>query len=310
MVIARVERIELRDVWKQEAYDFTPWLQDNIEILNEVLDLGLGSAEREQPIGSFSVDLVAEDESGGTVVIENQLARSDHDHLGKLITYAVALDAKTAIWIVADPRPEHIGAVNWLNESSAVGFYLVKLEAIRIGESEPAPLLTLITGPSEEARKAGETKERMAERDRIRHEFWTELLERAQERTSLFAGISPSRGNWVGTSAGHAGLAFDYVARQHDGQVELYIDRGREASEENTRIFDALMTHKEEIEERFGEALDWQRLEGRQACRIRSMVKAGGYLDRERWPEIQDAMIERMCRFVEVLQPYVMQLRL
>jgi len=308
MTIARVERIALREVWRHEAYDFTHWLQDNIEVLNEALGLSLSSPEREQAAGSFSADLVAEDESGSLVVIENQLERSDHDHLGKLITYSVAMDARTAIWIVADPRPEHIGAVNWLNESSSADFYLVKVEAIRIGESLPAPLLTLITGPSAEGREVGQTKKHMAERDAIRREFWTTLLHRARSRTKLHANISPGRENWISTTAGRSGCSFNYVIRQHDGQVELYIDRGRDADEENTRIFDLLVEHKGEIEAQMGESLEWQRLDGRRACRIRKVVAKGGYRDRDRWPEIQVAMIDSMIKLARALKPHFSRL--
>jgi RecB family endonuclease NucS len=111
-------------VWKHEARGFSQWLQNNIEVLNEALDLKLVNVDREQHAGDFSIDLVAEDEGGGTVVIENQLGKSDHDHLGKLITYATALDAKVAIWIVSQPRPEHVAAVTWLNEAGSVAFGL------------------------------------------------------------------------------------------------------------------------------------------------------------------------------------------
>ena len=145
-MIGKLQRVPLRDVWHHEAHDFTHWLQENIEVLNEVLDLNLGSVEREQAAGAFTVDLVAEDENGNTVVIENQLERSDHDHLGKLMTYLAALDGKAAIWIVADHRPEHMGAVQWLNESSPADFFLLKVEAVRIDDSPPAPLLTPIVG--------------------------------------------------------------------------------------------------------------------------------------------------------------------
>ena len=109
------------------------------------------------------MDLVAEDDKGDPVVIENQLERTDHDHLGKLITYLTAVGARAAIWIASDPRPEHINAVSWLNESNAASFYLLKVEAVRIGDSEPAPLLTLIVGPSKEGREVGETKKELAE---------------------------------------------------------------------------------------------------------------------------------------------------
>jgi hypothetical protein len=297
-------------VWKHEAYDFTQWLQDNIDVLNEVLDVTLLPPEREQSAGSFSVDLVAEDEAGNPVIIENQLEKSDHDHLGKLITYLVGVGAKTAVWIVADPRQEHISAMAWLNESSAANFYLFKLEAVKIGESPPAPLLTLIVGPSEESREVGKTKKDIAERHIIRHQFWTDLLERAREKTRLHANITPSQYNWIGTGAGKQGLSFNYAVRQHDAQVELYIDRGPDRDAENKEIFDQLVEHKAAIESTFGGALEWQRLEGKRACRIRKEIKAGGYRDEEKWPEIHQAMIEAMIRLEEALGPHIVKLRI
>ncbi len=137
--IGKLQRVPLREVWEHEAYDFTNWLQDNIDVLNTALDLNLVNVDREQASGSFSIDLVAEDEGGGTVIIENQLEKSNHDHLGKLITYLTGMSAKAAIWIVSDPRPEHVAAIAWLNESSSAAFYMVKIEAVRIGDSPAAP---------------------------------------------------------------------------------------------------------------------------------------------------------------------------
>lgn len=310
-MIGKLERLALREVWKHEAYDFTQWLQDNIDVLNEILDVTLSPPEREQAAGSFSVDLLAEDEAGNPVIIENQLGKSDHDHLGKLITYLVGVGAKAAVWIVADPRPEHTSAVAWLNESSSSSFYLLKLEAVRIGKSPPAPLLTLIVGPSEESRQVGKTKKEIAERHIIRHRFWTELLERAREKTKLHAHITPSQYNWIGTGAGKQGLGLNYAVRQHDAQVELYIDRGQEREAENKKIFDQLVEHKDAIESTFGGALEWQRLEGRRACRIRKGIEVGGYRDdEEEWPEIHQAMIDSMMRLEEALRPHIARLRI
>ncbi len=109
--IGRLERVALREVWRHEAYDFTRWLQENIDVLNSALNLKLVNVEREQAAGAFSIDLVAEDEGGGKVIIENQLERSNHDHLGKVLTYLAAMGARAAVWIVAEPRSEHVAAV-------------------------------------------------------------------------------------------------------------------------------------------------------------------------------------------------------
>jgi RecB family endonuclease NucS len=110
--VGKIQRVRLREVWKHEALDFTTWLREDIDVLNEALNLSLSNAEREQVAGDFSVDLVAENESGDPVVLENQLEKSNHDHLGKLLTYLVAIGAKTAIWIVSEPRPEHVSTIS------------------------------------------------------------------------------------------------------------------------------------------------------------------------------------------------------
>jgi hypothetical protein len=209
-LIGKLERVPLREVWKHEALDFTQWLQENIDVLNSALDLNLVNVDREQAAGSFSIDLVAEDEGGGTVIIENQLEKSNHDHLGKLVTYLTGMGAKAAIWIVSDPRPEHVAAITWLNEASSAAFYMVKVEAVRIGSSPAAPLFTLIVGPSEETEEVGHTKREIAERYSIRKRWWTQLIERSAKLSKLHAHITPSEYSWIGTSSGAKPELFNY----------------------------------------------------------------------------------------------------
>ena len=304
-MIGSLRRVALREVWPHEAQDFTPWLAENIDVLNNAIDLSLSIIEREQAAGDFSVDLVAEDESGNPIIIENQLERSNHDHLGKLITYLTQIGAKAAIWIVADPRPEHISAISWLNESSSAAFYLLKLEAVRIEDSLPAPLLTLIVGSSEESQAVGETRREFTERHSLRQRFWTQLLERARDRTTLHANISPSQRATISTAV-QSGLFLRYVIQQHTSDIELYIDRGREADNQNNEIFDTFENAKEEIEEVFGEPLEWQRLEGQRSCRIGRRFSLGGYRDdEERWLEMQDAMIDAMIRLEAAFRSHI-----
>lgn len=309
--IGKLERVPLRQVWEHEAYDFTQWLQENIDVLNAALDLNLVNVDREQASGLFSIDLVAEDEGGGTVIIENQLEKSNHDHLGKLITYLTGMSAKAAIWIVSDPRPEHVAAVAWLNESSSAAFYMVKVEAVRIGESPAAPLFTLIVGPSDETKDVGQTKKAIAERYGIRKRWWTTLIERSAKVNKLHAHITPGEYSWIGASSGVRGLNFNYVVLQDECAAELYIDRGKDAQEENKSIFDQLFAHKAEIDAAFGAALSWERLEGKRACRIRHTETGGGYRSPEdQWPAMQDAVIKDMDRLERALRPYLKELKL
>ena len=149
----------IREIWSHEAYDFTRWLEKNIGALNDTIGLSLSNVRREQAAGDFSVDLVAEDESGNLVVIENQLEQSDHKHLGQLITYLTKKDAKAAIWIVKEARPEHIKAIDWLNKSPSASFYLIKIkdpDSIRNASSAP---LTVIVDPSGVRRETDKKKD-------------------------------------------------------------------------------------------------------------------------------------------------------
>jgi hypothetical protein len=303
-MIGKLERVALREVWQNEPH-FTRWLQENIDVLNDLIDVTLSNPEREQSAGAFNVDLVADDESGNTVIVENQLEPSNHDHLGKVLTYLTALEAKGAVWIVSNPRPEHVSAISWLNESSSASFWLLKVEAVRIEGSPPAPLLTVIVGPSSEGKQIGQKKRELAARHIAHRHFWEQLLDRAKAKTKLHAAISPSVAHWIGTGAGKGGMRWSYVIRREDAQIELYIDRGDDSKDENEAIFDKIHAHQDVVERSFGGPLDWQRLDGKRACRICTVIEGGGLTNEDEWPQIQDAMIDAMIRFEKALRPYV-----
>ena len=303
--IQKLRRVKLRDVWKHEAHDFTRWLVENIDVVSEATGVELAGAEPEQSVGSFSVDVVAETEAGETVAIENQLERSDHDHLGKLLTYTSNLDARVAIWIVAEPRPEHVAAVTWLNEAGLAAFYLLKVEAVAIGDSAPAPLLTLIVGPTDETSSIGASKKGLAHAEELRLRFWTGVLAEAKKTSTLHAGVSPNKYTWVGTGAGKSGLGFNYVVKRHGSRAELYIDlKQPELSE---AVFHQLHEHRNDIEARFGGALNWDVLPGRQSCRI-SVEMPGGYEDLDDPGAIHADLAALMNRFAEAVRPAVVSL--
>ena len=308
-MIGKIEKINIREVWKNEAKDFTTWLFDNIEALGEELDITIDSVDREKNIGTFSADIVAEDSSGNRVLIENQLEKTDHDHLGKILTYVSNLDAKAAIWISSEPRPEHERAIEWLNEAGLnVDFYLVKIEVYKIGESEPAPKFTIISGPSEKSIIVGKEKKELAERHKKRLEFWKLLLEKSKEKTNLFSNISPNIYAWMGMSSGKRGLGFNYGITQKNGLVELYIDRGKDSDEENKVIFDQLYKNKDEIENNFGAELDWRRLDDRRASRIIKIYEYSNINDRDKWDRLQDDMIEGMIKFQKAFKKHIQKL--
>lgn len=307
--VGKIERRPLREVWPHEALSFTRWLVDNIDVVSEATGVELVNAEREQAAGSFSLDILAEDANGQPVIIENQLGASDHDHLGKVLTYLTAFDAEMAVWIVGEPRPEHVKAITWLNEASSGAFYLLKLEAIRIGDSPPAPLLTLVVGPSDEARQVGSVKRERNERQTQRHAFWKELLAHAAPKTNLHRHTTPGDGTYVVARIGN-GMVFTYRVNQHVTGVELYIDRGQDADAENEAILRLLVQDKEAIEGAFGEPLEWVSRQGTRARWIQKRYSHGGYKDPERWPEIIEATVDAMVRLEQALRPHIERLDL
>lgn len=302
--IGRLEFESVRDVFRDEARHFTTWLEQHLDVLGERLGIELNAVQREKAVGEFNVDLLCEDSSGHAVIIENQLEKTDHDHLGKLLTYLVNLDAHTAIWVTGEPRAEHQKVVEWLNENTAadVSFFLVKVETVRIGDSPAAPLFTTLAGPNEQAKELGENKKEWAERHVKRLEFWKGLLEKSREKTKLFANIAPGRYSWLGTGAGKAGVTFNYDVVMDWASVQLYIDHDHETGARNKAIFDALANQKAAIEEEFGGPLEWERLDDRRACRIRKRFTNGGLARPETWPMLQDEMIDAMIRLNDALR--------
>lgn len=148
-------------------------------------------------------------------------------------------------------------------------------------------------------------KNAIPERYDIRKEFWTGLLQAAKEKTQLHANISPGQHGWVGAGSGKRGLGLNYAVREHDTQVELYIDRGTGADAQNKAIFDQLFAQKVAIEQAFGDDLEWQRLDGKRACRIRKVIDLGGWRDAEKWPQIHEAAAEAMSQLEKAMKPAI-----
>lgn len=301
--ISKIDIVPIRQAFKHEALNFSVWLEDNIDALSERIGLDLTVIEREKAVGSFTVDLFCEDKDGNTVIVENQLERTDHDHLGKLLTYMVNLEAKTAIWVATEVRQEHQRVIDWLNESTGVdmSFYFVKVEAIRIGDSPFAPLFTPLSQPDEQTHEIGEQKKELAERHVLRQEFWTQLLQRSNGRTRLTENRSPTRDHWLAVAAGKSGINYNYLILKNGAAIDLYIDVGDQAR--NKAIFDTLLEQKDAIEQEFGDTLDWRRLDDKRSSRIVKVYRGFGSLhEQDKWEQLQEMMIDAMIRFDKTLR--------
>lgn len=185
MKIGRLEPVPLRDVWPKEEGDFSKWLAENLDTLSEAIRVNLELVETEKKVAgtNLEIDIFCLDDDGEKVVVENQLEKTDHSHLGQILTYAVNIDAPTVIWITRETRQEHINVINWLNEVSDKGFYLVKVEAYRIDDSSVAPFFSIICRPTQDVKKLGAEKK----------EIEIDRLDRRQRRADADTIIVPAR---------------------------------------------------------------------------------------------------------------------
>lgn len=264
-----LERVDPRVIWADEARDFTPRLVENIRTLSDALGMDLEVAESEGAVGGFRVDIVCNDlATGRPVVIENILGSTDHDHLGKLITYAAGRNARAAILIATDFRDEHCKALEWLNEVSGEDhlFFGVKAEVLRIGDSLPAPNFDLIVQPNEWEKEV--TSPTPSPKLEAYEGFFTGLLAKVKQRLPGFT--SASKGlpqNWFNFPAGRTGFVYSVAFAKHrQMRVELYIDMGD--ADKNKAVFDRFFSEKDAIEAELGQALSWERLDNHRASRI------------------------------------------
>lgn len=308
--IARVSTVPVRDAFTHEARDLTTWLESNIEALAERLGMTLTVLKREQRAGDFSADLLCEDGEGRRVVVENQLELTDHKHLGQLLTYLVTLEAKVAIWVALDARPEHQRVVEWLNENSPADlhFYLVKVEAIRIAQSPYAPWFSVLAEPSLRTKEIGEQKKEWAAHETARFDFWKSLLEKTRKSGGAFLNVAPNKSHYIKTGTGVSGVAFQCVLNRENAFVELYIDCDQDEGLGNKHLFDRLMAEQAAIEQAIGSSLEWCRLDDKRASRIQQLFSAG-YASPEEWAQLQEDMAGAILKFNDTFRPLLQKVR-
>lgn len=302
--IGKIHKIPLRELWRSESRNFTPFLSKNLDLLSDALGFELHLIQKEVPAGTFKLDILAEGEQSEKVVIENQYGSSDHDHLGKILIYANAFDAKKAIWICEETRQEHVDVIDWFNKffKDECSFYYVKVEMIKIDDSIPAPIFTIIAEPS-----LISTPPIVVRSARLRKQFWTELLSISKVTTPLFSGVSPKTDHWLGTGGGKAGFWFNYIILRDSARIELQIDTGDK--ERNKQYFDAILKEKEKIESEFGDSLSWQRKDDQISSYLRYPLNIkSGLMDEDKWPTIQESMIEKMIQLDKILRPIILNL--
>ncbi|MBI4243215.1 MAG: DUF4268 domain-containing protein [Planctomycetes bacterium] len=256
--LAKLKKIDLRDVWGIEP-DFTNWLaqKENLDLLSEEIGVDIKPIKTEANIGQFKVDILAEEEiSGRKIIIENQLEDTNHDHLGKIITYASGYDAEIIIWVVRDVREEHQRAVEWLNEHTdeKTGYFLIKVELWQIEGSNPAPKFEILVSPNEWAKaiKASPAGGELSDTKLQQLDFWTKFKGFVRAKDTHIRLQTPRPQHWYDVSMGssEAHVALTINSRENLLGCEIYISRNKE-------LFNFLQEHKGEIEKEIGEQAEW-----------------------------------------------------
>ena len=303
MAIGKLEEVDIRELWKHEQYDFSEWLskKENIENLNEILGLTLVDISKETYVGSYRCDLFAKDETTGIkVIIENQLEMSNHDHLGKIITYASGLDAKVVVWIVKEAREEHRSAIEWLNNNtnSNINFFLIEIHAYKIGNSDNAPMFQVIEQPNDfiKNNKSINSNDTMNKSQSQRLEFWNQFNNVLVERGKPFNVRKATTDHWYNVAIGTSDAHIDITLVNKDSVigVELYIT-------DNKEFFDKLYQRKDEIENDLGFKLDWRRLNNSKASRIVTFIKGLNFDDHSNYNELINKTIDLASSILDTI---------
>lgn len=302
--LSKLNQVELRDVWGHEAIDFTNWLaqQENLDALSEEIGVDIKLIKTEASVGKFSVDILAEEEaSGRKIIIENQLEDTNHDHLGKIITYASGYDAEIIIWIVKDVRDEHQKAIEWLNEHTDedISFFLIKIELWQIESSNPAPKFEIMVSPNEWAKaiKTSPSNGELTNTKLQQLEFWNKFKNYVRENDMRIRLQTPRPQFYYDVSMGSADAHIDLLIDSRDGLIGcgLYIPRNKE-------LYAFLLENKKEIENEIGETAEW--VDARVASRVRIKKEVGDVFNQDGAENYFAWLYEKTVLFQKVFGKY------
>jgi len=315
--VGSLEPVPIRDVWPDEARHLTPWLAERAALLSDALGMDLELEGMEVPVGSFSADLLYRDvATGSLVVVENMINPTDHDHVGKLITYGAGLGVNYAVLLAERFRPEHRSALTWLNSISedGFGFFGLSLEVWRIGNSSPAPRLRVDVQPDDWSRTVrAAVSHGLSTSQQAYVSFWSELLPLFHEAHPGWSRASKApKDHWINFPSTLPDVKLVASFCRPDGtyrlRVEAYVDSGDADTTE--QLFESLLEDKATIEAAVGEQLEWDRLDNRRACRISLYFPDGLRVhEKNRWPEAQAWLIDSLGRMRNAFAPRLTELR-
>ncbi len=302
---------EIKKIWPHEEKDLSPWIVRNIDALNEVLNLQIEIEGKEEHIYNFRLDLVGTDNfSKMPVIIENQFGQSDHDHLGKLITYSAAKEAGIMIWIANEIQIAHREAIEWLNKISPqeMTLYGLELEVFQIDNSLPAPSFRIVAGPPPSRRKTIVSGE-ISPRNKRYQDFFDKLRTEILRIQPNFTRAKALPHSWWGLGIGRSGFSVvTCFTIDNKFCVEIYIDMGKK--EDNDVAFEELKGNRAIIEERIGKELVWDAMPDSRYCSIDLVIDGTIDDDEQRLTGIIEWAAPLVIKFREVFSPLVKNIQL
>lgn len=311
--LGKIVRLDVRQGWLNEAAHFTPWLAsaDGMELLQDALGMDLEVEAIEQFVGPFRADILAKrtdtpDEHW--VLIENQLEKTDHRHLGQLLTYAAGLKAATIVWVAQDFAEEHRAALDWLNDitSDAYQFFGLQIELWQIGSSDPAPMLTVAAEPNEWTREVQQSAEStVSDLKQQQQRFWQGVRASLLEKHSKVRPQKAHPQHWS-----------DYRLGRSDTWLTACVNKGKKNISVEFSFrgpagkvwFEEMLAQKEQVEAQFGHGLSWQRLDGRKQSRIALYRENTDPTNEADWPLQHAWMVDQLERFYNIFRPYALGL--
>lgn len=287
VTLGRLEKIDLRNYWRREATDFTPWLakEENIQLLGETIGIELEVQSQEESVGPFSADILCKDTlNDHFVLIENQLERTDHTHLGQLMTYAAGLDAVTIIWIAQKFTEEHRAALDWLNRitDDTFTFFGIEIELYKIGDSSPAPMFNIVSKPNDWTKqvKKSATNPNITETKLLQKQYWFGLKEYMETNKSFVKMQNPLPQHWTNIAIGRSNFYLSATVNSRDSTINIWLNiQGENAKENYDKLY--ALAYEDSLKE-ISKDLVWDKMEGRKMSAV--MLKtAGDFTNQNDW---------------------------
>jgi len=307
MSLGRLRKVELRDIWATEAQDFTPWLaeEDNLNLLGETLGIELELKGQEVSVGPFRADILCMNLADDTnVLIENQLERTDHTHLGQLMAYAAGLHSATIVWVAAKFQEDHRAALDWLNEitQDEFQFFGLEVELWKIGDSPAAPKFNVVSKPNDWSRSVvkGASSKELSGTSALYERYWRGFAEYLDSSSSKVNPQSARPQHWMNFSVGRSG--FKLMARLSVQKNEIAV--GFEPAGEDKEYFDALFERRVEIDSKLGFSAEWERLDGKKMSRIGLATPMDVSLE-DNWMASYEWTEKHLSKLNEIFRPIV-----